>query len=64
MLYWQLVLQNQEVRLEAGETMNALEFLAQFKATDGKVDLGKNVVVIGGGNTLWILQELQSAMQE
>ena len=31
--------------------MNALEFLAQFKATDGKVDLGKNVVVIGGGNT-------------
>ena len=39
------------LRLEAGETMNALEFLAQFKATDGKVDLGKNVVVIGGGNT-------------
>ncbi len=39
------------LRLEVGETMNALEFLAQFKATDGKVDLGKNVVVIGGGNT-------------
>lgn len=34
--------------------MNALEFLAQFKATDGKVDLGKNVVVIGGGNTAMV----------
>ena len=31
--------------------MNALEFLAQFKATGGQVDLGENVVVIGGGNT-------------
>ena len=31
--------------------MNALEFLAQFKATDGNLDLGENVVVIGGGNT-------------
>ena len=39
------------LKLEAGEPVNALEFLAQFKATDGKVDLGKNVVVIGGGNT-------------
>ncbi len=39
------------LRLEAGEAMNALDFLAQFKATDGKVGLGKNVVVIGGGNT-------------
>ncbi len=39
------------LRLEAGEAVNALEFLAQFKATDGKVDLGENVVVIGGGNT-------------
>ena len=39
------------LKLEAGETINALSFLAQFKATDGKVDLGKNVVVIGGGNT-------------
>ncbi len=28
-----------------------LDFLAQFKATDGNVELGKNVVVIGGGNT-------------
>lgn len=39
------------LKLEAGETVNALEFLAQFKALDGNVDLGKNVVVIGGGNT-------------
>ena len=39
------------LKLEAGDTMNALDFLAQFKATDGKLDLGKNVVVIGGGNT-------------
>ncbi len=31
--------------------MNALDFLTQFKATDGDVDLGENVVVIGGGNT-------------
>jgi putative selenate reductase len=39
------------LRLEAGTTVNALEFLAKFKATDGKVELGKHVVVIGGGNT-------------
>ena len=39
------------LKLEAGDTMNALDFLAQFKATGGKVELGKNVVVIGGGNT-------------
>ena len=40
-----------ELRLEAGEPVNALEFLAEFKATDGKAKLGKNVAVIGGGNT-------------
>ena len=39
------------LKLEAGDTMNALDFLARFKATDGQVELGKNVVVIGGGNT-------------
>ncbi|WP_251387695.1 putative selenate reductase subunit YgfK [Mediterraneibacter agrestimuris] len=39
------------LKLEAGETMNALEFLAQFKAQDGNVNVGKSVVVIGGGNT-------------
>ena len=31
--------------------MNALEFLAKFKAQDGNVNIGKNVVIIGGGNT-------------
>lgn len=39
------------LKLEAGETINALDFLAQFKETDGKLNIGKNVVVIGGGNT-------------
>ena len=39
------------LKLESGETVNALSFLAEFKEKDGRVDLGKNVVVIGGGNT-------------
>ena len=39
------------LKLEKGETINALEFLRDFKENDGNVDLGKNVVVIGGGNT-------------
>ena len=39
------------LKLEKGETVNALKFLRDFKAADGKVALGKNVVVIGGGNT-------------
>ena len=39
------------LKLEKGETINALEFLRNFKENDGNVDLGKNVVVIGGGNT-------------
>lgn len=39
------------LKLEAGESVNALEFLRKFKETGGNVDLGKNVVVIGGGNT-------------
>ncbi|WP_333651237.1 putative selenate reductase subunit YgfK [Lacrimispora sp.] len=39
------------LNLKAGEAINALDFLAQFKATDGKMNIGKNVVVIGGGNT-------------
>lgn len=37
--------------LEKGEAYNALHFLADFKAQDGKVSLGKNVVVVGAGNT-------------
>lgn len=39
------------LKLEKGETINALKFLADYKQKDGNVDLGKNVVVIGGGNT-------------
>ncbi|MGN0466049.1 MAG: putative selenate reductase subunit YgfK [Lachnospiraceae bacterium] len=36
--------------LESGETKNALQFLAEMKANE-ELHLGKNVVVIGGGNT-------------
>lgn len=39
------------LKLESGMPKNALEFLEEFKQTDGKVSLGKHVVVIGGGNT-------------
>ena len=50
------------LKLESGMPKNALEFLAEFKQTDGKVSLGKHVVVIGGGNTA-ILQERQNETQ-
>jgi len=33
------------------EPVNALEFLARFKQQEGRLDVGANVVVIGGGNT-------------
>ena len=39
------------LKLKKGETVNALKFLRDFKANDGKLNIGKNVVVIGGGNT-------------
>ena len=39
------------LRLEKGDPVNALEFLAEFKEKDGDLDIGKNVVIIGGGNT-------------
>ena len=39
------------LKLEKGDPVNALEFLAEFKEKDGDLDLGKNVVIIGGGNT-------------
>ena len=39
------------LKLEKGETVNALKFLRDFKANDGKLNIGKNVVVIGVGNT-------------
>lgn len=40
-----------ELRMESGDSINALDFLREFKKTEGKMDLGRNVVVIGGGNT-------------
>lgn len=39
------------LKLTEGDTVNALEFLAEYKAKKGAVNIGKNVVVIGGGNT-------------
>lgn len=39
------------LKLEAGEPVNALEFLAQFKEREGDLNIGKKVVIIGGGNT-------------
>ena len=39
------------LRLEKGEPVNALQFLEEFKEKDGDLDIGKNVLVIGGGNT-------------
>ena len=39
------------LKLTEGTTVNALSFLRDFKAAEGKMDIGKNVVVIGGGNT-------------
>lgn len=39
------------LKLEEGETVNAIEFLTKFKETSGNLDIGKHVVVIGGGNT-------------
>ena len=37
--------------LEYGKTINVLEFLEQCKGNPDEVNLGENVVVIGGGNT-------------
>ena len=37
--------------LKYGEELDALEFLEAVKAAPGSVDLGTDVVVIGGGNT-------------
>lgn len=40
-----------ELKIEGKEAVNALEFLEDFNRKKGKVDIGRNVVVIGGGNT-------------
>ncbi|MHB8962826.1 MAG: putative selenate reductase subunit YgfK, partial [Saccharofermentanales bacterium] len=37
--------------LEHGEALDAIDFLKEFKRQKGRVDVGKRVVVIGGGNT-------------
>ena len=39
------------LNLEKGEAVNALAFLEEFKKADGHLNLGSEVVVIGGGNT-------------
>ena len=39
------------LELEEGKAINALHFLEDFKKTEGKMDLGENVIVVGGGNT-------------
>ena len=37
--------------LRAGECLDALDFLRRLRADPSSVDLGRNVVVLGGGNT-------------
>lgn len=39
------------ISVEGEAPLNALDFLSDFKASDGKLDLGKNVAIIGAGNT-------------
>lgn len=40
-----------QLELEGQQAYNALEFLEDFNRTGGRLALGRNVVVIGGGNT-------------
>lgn len=39
------------IALEEGTALDALKFLEDFKEKEGKLSIGKNVAVIGGGNT-------------
>ena len=39
------------LKLQAGEARNAVEFLAAYKKHPNLTTLGRNVVVVGGGNT-------------
>lgn len=39
------------IKVDGINVRNAIEFLGEFNRTEGKVDLGKKVVIIGGGNT-------------
>lgn len=43
--------QSGSLELEGEQSLNALHFLERIKKNDSKLHLGKNVVVIGGGNT-------------
>lgn len=40
-----------KLALKQGEVMNVLDFLDQFKTNQANLSLGKNVIIIGGGNT-------------
>ena len=40
-----------DARLKYGDAMDAVDFLTKMKADAASLDLGKNVVVLGGGNT-------------
>ena len=40
-----------EMKLMGDKYVNALTFLKDFKASEGKTEIGTNVAVIGGGNT-------------
>lgn len=39
------------LHLEQGQALNALDFLEAFNRQQGQLDIGRQVVVIGGGNT-------------
>lgn len=39
------------LRLDGDNPINAITFLKDYKNNSGKVDIGANVVIIGGGNT-------------
>lgn len=39
------------MKIDGIDVRNAIEFLSEFNEQSGKVDLGKHVIVIGGGNT-------------
>lgn len=40
-----------QLNVAGAAPINALEFLARFKQQEGRLNIGANVVVIGGGNT-------------
>ena len=42
---------NTPLPLKEGSAVNALSFLKEYKLKSGKLSLGENVIVVGGGNT-------------